>query len=127
MPNKEMENSTDFINPSHPQTSSLGSSLNLNGELRGSEDVTINGCFQGKILLENNSLFIALGSHVKADIRVKNITIKGNIEGNIHAFGKVFIAKEGKMTGNIAAYRISIMEGAKFKGSVKMLSSIQST
>jgi len=117
--------SKEPVNPTDTQNSKVGDSLIIDGEIRGSEDLIINGRFTGKIFLENNSLYIAHGSTVKADIRVKNTTIKGKVEGSIHASGKVFITKEGKMTGNITAYRISIMEGAKFKGSVKMLSSIQ--
>lgn len=127
MPKKENKTSSELINPSASQNSLLGSSLNFEGELKGNEDLIIKGSFQGKIFLENNSLFISSESRVKADIRAKNITIKGEVQGNIRASGKVFITKEGKMTGDISAYRISIMDGAKFKGSIKMLSSIQQT
>ncbi|HHF52588.1 MAG TPA: polymer-forming cytoskeletal protein [Candidatus Aminicenantes bacterium] len=125
MPMNENLTSKEPLNPSNAQSSKVGASLIIDGEVRGSEDLIINGRFTGKIFLENNSIYIAQESTVKADIRVKNITIKGNVEGSIHASGKVFITKEGKMTGDITAYRISIMDGAKFKGSVKMLSSIQ--
>jgi cytoskeletal protein CcmA (bactofilin family) len=125
MPMNETITSKEPVNPSNSQNSKLGASLIIKGEIRGSEDLIINGRFMGKIFLENNSIYVSQESTVKADIRVKNITIKGNVEGSIHASGKVFITKEGKMTGDITAYRISIMDGAKFKGSVKMLSSIQ--
>jgi cytoskeletal protein CcmA (bactofilin family) len=127
MSKKENKSSLETIKSSDLQNSTLGSSLIFDGELKGSEDLIIKGNLQGKIILENNSLLIDSGSHVNAEIRVKNITIKGKMEGNIHASGKVFITKEGKMTGDIAAYRISIMDGAKFKGSIKMLSSIRQT
>jgi len=121
----EKKDTSQLHNPSDPQKSSLGPSLHFDGELKGNEDLIIKGKLQGKIFLENNSLFIASESCVKADIRAKNITIKGEVEGNIRASGKVFITKKGKMTGDISAYRISIMDGAQFKGSIKMLSSIQ--
>ncbi|MBD3414213.1 MAG: hypothetical protein GF421_07280 [Candidatus Aminicenantes bacterium] len=122
---KDNNPTTEPKNPTDSSNSTIGSSLTFNGEVRGKEDLVINGHFQGKIFLENNSLVVAGESLVKADIRAKNVTIKGNVEGNIHAIGKVYITKEGKMTGDIAAYRISILDGAKFKGSIKMLSSIQ--
>ena len=127
MSKKENNSSLEPIKSSDSQNSTLGPSLIFDGELKGSEDLIIKGNFHGKIILENNSLLIDSGSQVKAEIRAKNITIKGNMEGNIHASGKIFITKEGKMTGDIAAYRISVMDGAKFKGSIKMLSSIQQT
>lgn len=105
--------------------SHLGPSLTLKGDISGQEDFVFHGVFQGKINLENNNVTVAPGGKLNAEIRVKNITIRGSVQGNIHATGKVFIEKDGKMTGDISAARISIMEGAQFKGSIKMLTSLQ--
>lgn len=124
---KEDNLPSEPIKSSHPHNSTLGPSLIFNGEVKGNEDLTLKGNLQGKIILENNSLYIEPGSHIQAEIKAKNVTLKGNLEGNIRASGKVLITKEGKMNGNVAAYRISIMDGAQFKGSIKMLSSIQPT
>ena len=98
----------------------LGPSLFLKGELSGDEDLVIEGQFQGKIDLGNYNILVAKGAEVEADIRAKNITISGTVKGNIHASGKIFIAKEGQMKGDLNAPKISIMEGAQFKGGVKM-------
>ena len=98
----------------------LGRHLFLKGELSGEEDLVIEGQFQGKIDLENHNILVGRGAKVEADIRVKNITINGSVKGNIWASGKVFISKDGQMKGDLNAPRISIMEGAKFKGAVKM-------
>ncbi len=98
----------------------LGRHLFLKGKLSGEEDLVIEGQFQGKIDLENHNILVGRGAKVEADIRVKNITINGIVKGNIWASGKVFISKDGQMKGDLNAPRISIMEGAKFKGAVKM-------
>jgi cytoskeletal protein CcmA (bactofilin family) len=98
----------------------FGPSLFLNGELSGKEDLIIEGQFQGKINLKNHSLIIGPEGKVEADIRAKNITIKGYVKGNIFASGKVFISEEAQLDGNITASIISVMDGAQFKGSVKM-------
>ena len=98
----------------------LGPSLFLKGELSGEEDVVIEGQYKGKIDLENHNILVGREAKVKGDIRVKNITINGAVEGNIDASGKIFISKEGQMKGDLKAPKISIMEGAKFKGSVKI-------
>jgi cytoskeletal protein CcmA (bactofilin family) len=98
----------------------LGPSLSLKGELSGKEDLIIEGQFQGKINLKNHSLIIGPEGKVEADIRAKNITIKGYVKGDIFASGKVFISEEAQMDGNITASIISVMDGAQFKGSVKM-------
>lgn len=101
-------------------TARFGSSFNLKGEISGDEDLIIEGRFQGKINLKNHSLLVEQTGNIKADIRAKNVTIKGSIEGNIYASGKVFISKNGDVKGDITSPKISIMEGAGFKGSVKM-------
>lgn len=101
-------------------TARFGSSFRLKGEISGDADLIIEGNFRGKINLKNHSLFVEQTGKIKADIRAKNVTIKGSIEGNIYASGKVFISKEGDVKGDITSPKISIMEGAGFKGSVKM-------
>ena len=98
----------------------LGPSLFLKGELSGEEDVVIEGQYKGKIDLENHNILVGSGAKVEGNIRVKNITINGTVEGNIDASGKIFISKEGQMKGDLKAPKISIMEGAKFKGSVRI-------
>ena len=101
-------------------TARFGSSFRLKGEISGDEDLIIEGRFRGKIDLKNHSLLVEQTGKIKADIRAKNVTIKGSIEGNIYASGKVFISKDGDVKGDIISPKISIMEGAGFKGSVKM-------
>jgi len=98
----------------------LGPSIFLKGELSGEEDVVIEGQYKGKIDLANHNILVGRGAKVEADIRVKNITIYGTVEGNIDASGKIFISQEGQMKGDLKAPKISIMEGAKFIGGVKI-------
>jgi cytoskeletal protein CcmA (bactofilin family) len=115
---KNKKNSAEEVIPR--SIARLGPSLFLKGELSGEEDVVIEGQYKGKIDLENHNILVGSRAKVKGDIRVKNITINGTVEGNIDASGKIFISKEGQMKGDLKAPKISIMEGARFKGSVKI-------
>ena len=117
---KEREKMREETKISPQNLSRLGQSFFLTGELSGDEDLAIKGHFQGKIDLGSHNLTIEQGAKIKADIRANNIIIQGEIRGNIHASGKVFISKEAQMIGDIFACRISIMDGAQFKGSIKM-------
>ena len=103
----------------------LGATIDIKAEITGEEDLVIEGKFRGRIDLKNNDLTVEINADVDAEIQARNIIIKGRVKGNIHASGKVYIEKEGQMVGDIAAARISIVEGAQFKGSMKMISYIQ--
>jgi len=105
--------------------SRIGASLSFKGDLNGEEDLVIEGQFHGKIDLRNHNLKVEQGGVVKANVQAKNITIEGEVNGNIFASGKVLITKEGQMKGDIFAPRISIADGAQFKGSVKMKEGIE--
>lgn len=120
---KDKRNNQESKDPE--KISRVGASLSFNGELNGQEDIVIEGQFQGKIDLKNHNLKVEQGGKVKANIQVKNITIIGEVDGNIYASGKVFISKEGQLRGDILAPRISIADGAQFKGSVKMKEGIE--
>lgn len=98
----------------------IGANISVKGELTGGADLVVAGRFQGKIALKGNDLVIEPGGQVEAEVEIKNLTIKGSLKGNIHANGLVLIEKDGQLTGDIAASRLSIIEGAVFKGSVKM-------
>jgi len=104
-------------------TTLFGPSASFKGELSGSEDMVVQGKLQGKIFLDNHDLKVEQGARLTADIRVKNIEIKGHVDGSIQATGKVVIARTGQVNGDISASRISITEGAKFKGNVKVQAS----
>jgi cytoskeletal protein CcmA (bactofilin family) len=99
----------------------LGPTLLVNGEIKGKEDLVIEGQVLGKINLPESDLLIADQGRVEAEIRARNITIKGEVIGNIEASGLVIIEKTGRMKGNLSASVISVEDGAQFRGSIKVL------
>lgn len=107
--------------------SRIGPGININGEISGKEDLLIEGQCQGKITLLESTLTIEQGARIHAEIQVRNITIKGSVKGNISASGRVLIQKEAQLDGDITAARISIEDGAQFKGTVKMNTSRPTT
>ncbi len=98
----------------------LGKTLDIEGEISGQENISIEGRFQGNISLDQNDVFIEHNATVKAEIHAKNVQIRGQVEGNVFAAEKVHIEKNGRMSGDIFASRISIDDGAQFNGSVKI-------
>ncbi len=101
----------------------IGRSLFIKGEVTGSEDLMIEGRVEGRIHLEDHDLAIGETSKVNAEVHAKNITIYGDVTGDMVADEKVTLADSGRLVGNIKAPRISVSDGAQFRGNVDMMQS----
>lgn len=98
----------------------IGRSIHINGDLRGEEDLRIEGDVNGTIQLKGNSLTIGKEGRIHADIYAKSIIVDGLVEGDLYGAERVGIRKNAQVRGNITAPRVSLEEGAKFKGSIEM-------
>jgi len=97
----------------------IGSSIVIDGEISGDEDLVIQGTVKGKIVLKEN-LIVENSGVVEADIETANVTISGQVTGNILAGERVELKADGRMVGDIKSPRILIADGASFKGNVDM-------
>jgi cytoskeletal protein CcmA (bactofilin family) len=97
----------------------IGSSIVIDGEISGDEDLVIQGTIKGKISLKE-SLFVESSGVIEADIDTANVEISGQVTGNIAASDKVELKTDCKVVGDIRAPRILIADGAMFKGNVDM-------
>ena len=102
------------------QTALLGQSIHIKGELSGNEDLTIEGTVEGKVDLKDHHLTIGKGGRIKADLHARMITIVGEVWGRITAEEKVELLETARLHGDIITPRLSIADGAQFKGSVDM-------
>lgn len=98
----------------------IGKSVNIKGELNGSEDLTVEGHVEGKIELKDHVLTIGPHGRIKAEIFAKAVVVLGEVTGNISASEKVDIRENGSVDGDVVAPRVAIAEGAHFRGSVDM-------
>ncbi len=97
----------------------IGSSIVIDGEISGDEDLVIQGTVKGKISLKE-SLYVEQSGVVEADIATQNVDVSGQVTGNITASDKVELKAECRVTGDVKAPRILIADGASFKGNVDM-------
>lgn len=107
--------------PSQPgtgQQAHLGKSVMIKGEVSGSEDLYIDGNVEGSIDLKGNSFTLGPNGRVKANVNARSAVIHGKLEGNITATDRVDLKQSATVTGDIVTQRISIDEGAFFKGGV---------
>jgi cytoskeletal protein CcmA (bactofilin family) len=99
----------------------VGQSIVLQGKLAGSEDLLIEGQFEGTITLEENCVTVGPEGQVKAEIRARQVVILGMVTGNITAREKVEVRRSGRVVGDLLAGAIVIEEGAYLKGSIDIL------
>ena len=108
--------STSVSTPQEQAT--LGKSLVIKGEVTGSESLYIDGRVEGSINLPGNRVTVGRNGVVSANISAREIVILGKVRGNMTASDRFDIRSEGSLTGDIAAQRVSVEEGAYFKGSI---------
>ncbi len=98
----------------------IGPSMLIKGELIGEEDLVIQGRVEGKVDFKQNSVTIAKNGRVKADVYGKLVTVEGEVEGKLFGQEQIVVRSSGTVRGNISAPRVSIEDGAKFKGTIDM-------
>jgi cytoskeletal protein CcmA (bactofilin family) len=121
--------SKDPVNPVPPQNpekalatgvTRLGSTTVLTGDIEAHEDMLIEGRVQGKIIVPSGTLTIAKGAKVEAEIKARALVLNGELKGTVHAGEKALIAETAEMVGDIITPKITIANGARFTGGIRM-------
>lgn len=102
------------------ETRGVGPSLSIVGDVTGEDDLTVLGRLEGTIDLPANSVTIGPSARVKADIRAKFVSVAGELSGNVVASEQIVIRHTATMHGNLAAPRVGLEDGCRFRGSVEM-------
>src|SRR5213078_2740118 len=96
----------------------IGKSLVIKGEVTGSESLYIDGRVEGTINLPGNRVTVGRNGQVQANINAREVVVLGKVKGNLTASDRVDIRNEGSLTGDVVCQRISIEDGAYFKGGI---------
>jgi cytoskeletal protein CcmA (bactofilin family) len=102
------------------KTAMIGSSITIKGTISGEEDLLIQGKVEGAITLKDHEVSIGESGRITADVTAKTIRIDGEVTGDITGSEKVILSKSGNVRGNIVAPRVTLEDGAIFKGSIDM-------
>jgi cytoskeletal protein CcmA (bactofilin family) len=73
---------------------------------------------EGSINLAGNRVTVGRNGVVAANINAREIVVLGKVRGNLTASDRVDIRSDGSLTGDVVAARISIEDGAFFKGGI---------
>ncbi len=119
---------TPFNAPSTSRSSSstarnsarLGSSLQIKGHITGTEDLQIDGKVEGSITLRGHQLTVGSAAQLNSEIHAGEVIVYGKVVGNVHARDRVDVKTDGSVVGDISTARISIEDGAHFKGRIEI-------
>ncbi|HEV2484324.1 MAG TPA: polymer-forming cytoskeletal protein [Terracidiphilus sp.] len=98
----------------------IGKSIVISGEVKGSEDLTVDGRVEGTVTLSEGRLTIGPTANVAADLSAKDVLIQGHLHGNIVATGRVELRAGCSVEGDIRASRLAVEDNAGFRGKVDL-------
>jgi cytoskeletal protein CcmA (bactofilin family) len=98
----------------------IGKTVVIRGELKGSEDLIVDGQLEGTVSLSEGKLTIGPNAQVAADLTAKDVLIMGRLQGNIVASGRVELRAGSVVEGDVRAMRLAVEDNAVFRGKVDL-------
>lgn len=98
----------------------IGPSITIKGDVSGDEDLVIQGRIDGTVNLKKHNVTVGSEGRVKADIFGRTVTIEGEVNGDLHGDEQIVLRQTARVQGNIAAPRVTLEDGATFRGGIDM-------
>ncbi len=97
----------------------IGEGLSFEGELTCDDEVVVHGTLRGTLSTEGE---VSVGAHgvVEANIDAASVSVAGQVTGNVNAQQRVDLQAGGRLIGDVKSTRLTIADGASFKGNVDM-------
>jgi len=102
----------------------IGKSVVICGEVKGSEDLIVDGRLEGTVNLSESRLTIGPNANVAADLTAKDVLIMGHVQGNVVATGRVELRAGCVVEGDIRALRLAVEDNAIFRGKVDLTQAV---
>lgn len=97
----------------------IGHGITIEGEVTSDEEVVVAGTVRGKLSAEG-PVTIEAGAVVEADIGASSLSVGGQVTGNVAVSDRVDLLGGARLVGDVKAARLTIADGASFKGNVDM-------
>ena len=104
----------------HMPIATIGETILIVGDVTGKEDILVHGTIEGDINLRENNIVVGIKGRINANVTAKNISVEGDVKGELRASEQVIIKPSGRVAGDIRAPRVILDDGCQFKGSVDM-------
>jgi cytoskeletal protein CcmA (bactofilin family) len=97
----------------------LGARTVFEGTIRAEGPLRIQGRIQGEVS-STSSVHIEAGGFAEARIEAAAVEIAGEVQGQVHASGRVVLASTSRVSGEVYAGTIVMSEGAVLDGALHM-------
>ena len=102
----------------------IGKTIVICGEVKGSEDLILDGRVEGTVSLSESRLTIGPTADVAADLTARDVLIMGRVQGNVVASGRVELRAGCNLQGDIRALRLAVEDNAVFRGKVDLTQAV---
>ena len=96
----------------------FGPGVTIEGKIEGDADIRIGGKFKGDIHIKGD-LNLDKGAKVSAKVHAANVTIGGELEGNVVAAAQVKLLESGQLIGDLKAATLTVAAGSRMRGNVE--------
>ena len=96
----------------------FGPGVTIEGKIEGDADIRIGGKFKGDIHIKGD-LNLDKGAKVSAKVHAANVTIGGELEGNVVAAAQVKLLESGQLLGDLKAATLTVAAGSRMRGNVE--------
>ena len=98
----------------------IGQGIVIEGEVTSDEAVIVAGTVRGKLTVDGPVTIESTGV-VEADIGATSLSNGGSVTGNVVAADRVDLLGGSRLVGDVKSARVTIADGAMFKGNVDMV------
>ncbi len=97
----------------------IGSELVISGSVTSQEDIQVDGTLHGPL---TSSAHVAIGARGSVDAAVsgRTVSVAGSVTASVTATERVDLLEGGRLIGDVKAPRLTIADGATFRGKVDM-------
>jgi cytoskeletal protein CcmA (bactofilin family) len=97
----------------------IGQGIVIEGDISSDEAVVVAGTVRGKLTVDG-PVTVEPGAVVEADIGASTLSVGGHVTGTVTATERVDLLHGGRLVGDVKSSRLTIADGAVFKGNVDM-------
>jgi|GEM_PF-2440869 len=108
------------MKPGEGVNSYIGKEVVLRGEIAGTEDLFLDGHFEGIVNLEDSRLTIGPNAVIHANINSRDVVVLGSVHGNIVASGRVELRHTANFVGDLNSLHLVVEDGAVIMGRIDL-------